>query len=172
LFFLLLFLHFSFFYKRKLVAKLQNRANYAQSPSSRGPFISVVSSRLSQLCQPAKTFALFFFLATPLWAFCGGGLPSAHCCKQNKTKKKHTKFGVRFYHAFRAVFIPGRRTTSLCLPDPSRPKCPAFFGCLRLFFAFQALWLKSGVGGSHSKPNPSVSAIKNRLTFSSVHHWL
>jgi hypothetical protein len=47
-----------------------------------------------------------------------------------------------------------------------------FFGCLRLFFAFQALWLKSGVGGSHSKPNPSVSAIKNRLTFSSVHHWL
>lgn len=122
MFFLLLFLHFSFFYKRKLVAKLQNRANYAQSPSSRGPFISVVSSRLSQLCQPAKPL-LFFFLAMPLWAFV-----VADCLVPTVAKKKKlTKFGVRFYHAFRAVFIPGRRTTSLCLPDPSRPKCPAFF---------------------------------------------
>lgn len=128
----------------------QSKLRYVPIPIvSRTFYFSRLVPSLSALSTCKNLCSFFFFLATPLWAFCGGGLPSAHCCKQNKTKKKHTKFGVRFYHAFRAVFIPGRRTTSLCLPDPSRPKCPAFFGCLRLFFAFQALWLKSGVGGSH-----------------------
>lgn len=128
----------------------QSKLRYVPIPIvSRTFYFSRLVPSLSALSTCKNLCSFFFFWRRRCGLFVVADCRVPTVANKTKQKKKHTKFGVRFYHAFRAVFIPGRRTTSLCLPDPSRPKCPAFFGCLRLFFAFQALWLKSGVGGSH-----------------------
>lgn len=77
----------------------QSKLRYVPIPIvSRTFYFSRLVPSLSALSTCKNLCSFFFFLATPLWAFCGGGLPSAHCCKQNKTKKKA--------HEIRCTFLP------------------------------------------------------------------